>query len=94
MAPQDAEQRPGVIVTLRLFQTVRVFQKRGTWREEHRTGAQRRVDHRVGRVLALPRLDKGLDGAAHLLRDVVQGQGIGAKGCAHEGFQVRSGPLL
>ena len=62
---------------------------RGALREEHREGAQRRVDHRVGRVLALAGIDERLEGAAHLLRDAVQGQDVGAKGCAQDsGFPV------
>lgn len=75
----DAKQRPGVVVALRLLQAALVLQERGALREEHREGAQRRVDHRVGLVLALPGVKKRLEGATHLLRDAVQGQGVGAK---------------
>ena len=85
----DAERRPGVVVAVRLLKAALVLQKRGALREEHREGAQRRVDHRVGRVLALAGIDERLEGAAHLLRDAVQGQDVGAKGCAQDsGFPV------
>ena len=80
----DAEQRPGMVVAVCLLQAARVFQERGAVREEHREGAQRRVDHRVGRVPALAGVNETLEGAAHLPRDAVQGQGVGAKRCAHQ----------
>jgi hypothetical protein len=85
----DPEQRPGIVVAVGLLQAALVVQKRGALREEHRERAQRGVDQGVGLVFALPRVGELLEGAAQLLRDVVQGQGKRAKGNAH-----RSSPVL
>jgi hypothetical protein len=86
----DAEQRPGIVVALRLLKTALVVQKRGALREAHRKGAQRRVDHRVGLVLALPRVDETLEGAAQPLRNVVQGEGKGTQRSAHRAGLLKS----
>jgi len=49
---------------VRLFQGALVFQKRVALHEEHRKGAQSRVDQRVALVLARPGIDKRLEGAS------------------------------
>ena len=88
------EQRPGVVFPPRLLQAAQIFQKRGALQGEHREGAQSRINHRVGCVLASPGVGKALKGTAHPLRHIVQGQDTAAKGCAHRGLPVRSYPAI
>lgn len=85
------EQGPGVIFPARLLQAALVLQKRGALHEEHREGAQPRIDHRVRRVLAPASVGEPRTGPAQLRRDVVQGQNVGAKGDAHQGVAVAIG---
>ena len=79
----DTKQRPGIVFPVRLLQGALVFQKRGTLHEEHRKGAQPRVDQSVAFVLALPGIDKRLESATYQSCNIAHGQGKAAKGCAH-----------
>ena len=77
------EQRPGVVFPVRLFQCALVLQKRGALHEEHRKGAQPRVDKSVALALAFSGIDNCIESAAYQSREIAHGQGNEAKGSAH-----------
>ena len=78
-----AEPGAGVICPPWLLQAALLLQERGAWPEEHRAGAQPRIDPRVPGVLAPAPVGEALEGAAQWLGEVVQGQNKGANGDTH-----------